>query len=200
MRPDGCTCGTRGPDDGSHLPGCPVVPFRRPEPAGPEPFVALTVCDVCNALFLGTGWCHDQRDPLTTSADLRCTWAEPSPRRSTVALICASQPVIAWWFDAWGHRVARCRKHFRESAAIAYALVSEFPGDPKVADRTLLAWWPWGPEAWKPADDRLRNLVKAGALIAAAIDVELLQGLPDVIDPGEEFEARFETASDGGEL
>lgn len=84
-------------------------------------------------------------------------------------------------------------------AAIAYALVSEFPGDPKVADRTLSAWWPWGPEAWKPAGDRLRNLVKAGALIAAAIDVEVLSFDP-VPDPGEEYEARFETASDGGEL
>lgn len=31
MRPDGCTCGTRGPADGSHLPGCPVMPFRRPD-------------------------------------------------------------------------------------------------------------------------------------------------------------------------
>lgn len=61
MRPDGCTCGTRGPADGSHLPGCPVVPFQRPEPGRPEPFVALTVCDVCQALFLGTAWCHDQR-------------------------------------------------------------------------------------------------------------------------------------------
>lgn len=68
------------------------------------------------------------------------------------------------------------------------------------AIRTLLAWWPWGPEAWKPADDRLRNLVKAGALIAAAIDVELLSFDDPVPDPGEEFEARFETASDGGEL
>ena len=32
--------------------------------------------------------------------------------------------------------------------------------------------WPWAPEAWKPTpDDRLRELVKAGALIAAAIDL-----------------------------
>ncbi len=31
--------------------------------------------------------------------------------------------------------------------------------------------WPWSPEWWKPTpDDRIRELVKAGALIAAAID------------------------------
>lgn len=30
--------------------------------------------------------------------------------------------------------------------------------------------WPWGPEWWKPADDPIRNLVKAGALIVAEIE------------------------------
>lgn len=30
--------------------------------------------------------------------------------------------------------------------------------------------WPWMPEWWKPSDDPIRNLVKAGALIAAEID------------------------------
>lgn len=30
--------------------------------------------------------------------------------------------------------------------------------------------WPWDAEYWKPTDDRVRQLVKAGALIAAEID------------------------------
>ena len=30
-------------------------------------------------------------------------------------------------------------------------------------------WWPWEEKWWKPKDD-LRNLVRAGALIAAEID------------------------------
>lgn len=30
--------------------------------------------------------------------------------------------------------------------------------------------WPWDKSWWKPSDDRIRNLVKAGALIAAEID------------------------------
>lgn len=30
--------------------------------------------------------------------------------------------------------------------------------------------WPWHPSYWKPTGDPVRDLVKAGALIAAAID------------------------------
>ena len=30
--------------------------------------------------------------------------------------------------------------------------------------------WPWSLDWWKPSDDPIRNLVKAGALIAAEID------------------------------
>lgn len=30
--------------------------------------------------------------------------------------------------------------------------------------------WPWDREWWKPSDDPIRNLAKAGALIAAEID------------------------------
>jgi hypothetical protein len=31
-------------------------------------------------------------------------------------------------------------------------------------------WWPWRVQDWKPTGDPVRDLVKAGALIAAAID------------------------------
>jgi hypothetical protein len=30
--------------------------------------------------------------------------------------------------------------------------------------------WPWGRSEWKPSDDPIENLVRAGALIAAEID------------------------------
>ena len=36
--------------------------------------------------------------------------------------------------------------------------------------KKLPALWPWDKEWWKPSDDPVRNLVKAGALIAAEID------------------------------
>lgn len=32
------------------------------------------------------------------------------------------------------------------------------------------SYWPWEAGWWKPSDDPIRNLVKAGALIAAEID------------------------------
>lgn len=49
------------------------------------------------------------------------------------------------------------------------------PGVPPVADGTGFDtyWaesWPWRDEDWKPTGDPVRDLVKAGALIAAAID------------------------------
>lgn len=36
--------------------------------------------------------------------------------------------------------------------------------------RAASALWPWQPEWFKPSDDPIRNLVRAGALIAAEID------------------------------
>lgn len=38
------------------------------------------------------------------------------------------------------------------------------PGEPAPYD------WPWAEEWWKPSSDPVKNLVKAGALIAAEID------------------------------
>lgn len=35
----------------------------------------------------------------------------------------------------------------------------------------LVSWWPWNKKWWKPTpEDRVRELAKAGALIAAEID------------------------------
>ena len=50
-------------------------------------------------------------------------------------------------------------------AAISYAMY-DLEGS---QDNYSYAWWPWEEIGWKPKD-RLRNLVRAGALIAAAID------------------------------
>lgn len=49
-------------------------------------------------------------------------------------------------------------------AAVCYAL----PHTENVPER-----WPWQDEEWKPSGDYIRDLVKAGALIAAEIDREL---------------------------
>ena len=39
-----------------------------------------------------------------------------------------------------------------------------------VAITALMEVWPWEKEGWKPSDDPIRNLTKAGAFIAAEID------------------------------
>lgn len=49
------------------------------------------------------------------------------------------------------------------NAAIAYA-INGSPNSPPPQR------WPWDAKWWKPSSDPIRNLVKAGALIAAEID------------------------------
>lgn len=59
-------------------------------------------------------------------------------------------------------------------AAICYAGMSGSlimdPDSGKEAKVGLVEEWPWHPNWWRPSDDPIRNLVKAGALIAAEID------------------------------
>ena len=54
-------------------------------------------------------------------------------------------------------------------AAIVYAWNYDEPPHSVHANRAP-SMWPWEESSWKPEDDPVRNLVKAGALIAAAID------------------------------
>lgn len=83
-------------------------------------------------------------------------------------------------------------------AAIAYALGSDLnqllTGRRKAVPGPR-TWWPWDLAALKlTPDDRVRELAKAGALIAAAIDVELaeiretIEGIPSdsVYNEGDE--------------
>jgi hypothetical protein len=55
------------------------------------------------------------------------------------------------------------------SAEVRGSCAEEWPAEMMTNPLTALAW-PWEHEAWKPSDDPVRNLVKAGALIAAEID------------------------------
>lgn len=60
-------------------------------------------------------------------------------------------------------------------AARSYAAVYDWPAE--MARERITAenvGWPWEMEWWKPTDDPIRNLAKAGALIAAEIDRLLL--------------------------
>lgn len=58
------------------------------------------------------------------------------------------------------------------SAGIAYA-VNALPDHPILIRDPYWDWWPWTSESWKPTGDRVVDLTKAGALIAAEIDREL---------------------------
>ena len=70
-------------------------------------------------------------------------------------------------------------------AAISYACAaadSRVSPDVMHYDRLVRpGWdWPWKLEQWKPSASAVRNLVKAGALIAAEIDrLRLLEQKPD---------------------
>jgi hypothetical protein len=66
-------------------------------------------------------------------------------------------------------RAAECYCHaaqtatLRDDAANYHKSVNGVP-------RGLSGLWPWDNEWWKPSNDPIRNLAKAGALIAAEID------------------------------
>lgn len=55
------------------------------------------------------------------------------------------------------------------AAARCYAKFAQYQPN-GTADGSHPQWWPWDEEWWKPSDDKIRNLVKGGALIAAEID------------------------------
>lgn len=55
-------------------------------------------------------------------------------------------------------------------AAICYVKRANIGPSYHPQTRPPLSAWPWDDECWKPSEDRVRNLVKAGALIAAEID------------------------------
>lgn len=57
-------------------------------------------------------------------------------------------------------------------AAACYAMPPELRQTYRAGfnPRYIASDWPWEASAWKPTSDRIRELVKAGALIAAEID------------------------------
>ena len=64
----------------------------------------------------------------------------------------------------------RHENHELALAAISYAAAVASP-DENRDGRQRPCWdWPWSEAQWKPSASDVRNLVKAGALIAAEID------------------------------
>lgn len=85
------------------------------------------------------------------------------------------------------------------AAAICYAEAGRgFDLEISARDGKWPMLWPWEPSWWKPSDDLVRNLVKAGALIAAEIDRVQRADTPSVAaDPAQGERLRdAETARD----
>lgn len=57
-------------------------------------------------------------------------------------------------------------QHVNESLSVAAACYA-LPANLRF---TIMHLWPWDRKWWKPSPDRIRDLTKAGALIAAEID------------------------------
>ena len=51
-----------------------------------------------------------------------------------------------------------------------FGVRQEIKANAKIAFEISPSDWPWEAEWWKPSKDPIKNLVKAGALIAAEID------------------------------
>lgn len=72
--------------------------------------------------------------------------------------------------DAEGWTPEHDAEHDRDDLALA-AVGYATPPHLRPLSGGAPRWWPWERRFWKPTpDDRVRELVKAGALIAAEID------------------------------
>lgn len=131
-------------------------------------------------------------EPYPRDADVRAVadWIENPPEWSAfevpgskgVALIAAErarQPAEE------GYTAEHDRGHAGElaTAGAAYAFGQGYqlqhpdtPGGRQYLDKVPAGMWPWAWDLWKPGRSAVRTLVKAGALIAAAIDSLLAEG------------------------
>jgi len=71
--------------------------------------------------------------------------------------------------DVEGYTVEHDAQHPEQMARAAASYAT--PAADRRMEYGVPELWPWTPDFWKPTpDDRVRELVKAGALIAAEID------------------------------
>ena len=83
------------------------------------------------------------------------------------------QITVEGWMDEHDDKhgageLAFAAKAYAEHAGFQSAIEGSEYG--KVKTNYIPDMWPWDPKWWKPINDRVRNLAKAGALIAAEID------------------------------
>lgn len=95
------------------------------------------------------------------------------------AELIAAERVRQIYGEGWTaeHDAGRCTGDLAR-AAHCYIHAAELNMSRSPLPGRLPKNWPWEDEFWKPSPDPIRNLVKAGALIAAEID--RLQAAPPV--------------------
>lgn len=101
------------------------------------------------------------RQAVIAAQDINQDFEEPTPTPGTVLIMQERERQI--------HEEGWTAEHDAEypegrlaQAGACYAL--------KLANREMPLIWPFPPAWWKPSEDPVRNMVKAGALIAAEID------------------------------
>jgi hypothetical protein len=74
-----------------------------------------------------------------------------------------------WQIEVEGWTVDHDKEH--DCAELAFAAATYAPPSfTTTKDFKRIHLWPWDKGWWKPSDDRIKELTKAGALIAAEID------------------------------
>ena len=78
-----------------------------------------------------------------------------------------------------GHTTAKDRTHTGQELALGAFCYLERAAQDKLPqdDKSIPHIWPWNRSDWRPKDTRVRNLVVAGALVAAEIDRLYATGL-----------------------
>lgn len=111
-------------------------------------------------------WLASSEFDLAAIVDRYAAAPQTAPLSAALADIAAErrrQMEVEGWTPE--HDDAYQEGHLADAAA-CYAL---FAHDTGASKGSIPAWWPWRNEWWKPTTAR-RNLVKAGALIAAEIE------------------------------
>ncbi len=103
-----------------------------------------------------------------------CGWQEATPPPDGAQLIAADRKrqveAEGWTADHDDEEHSACELT-QAATAYAYHVVGQVNGACWPEDEaTVPPSWPWHMDWWKPSDDPIRNLVKAGALLAAEID------------------------------
>lgn len=102
---------------------------------------------------------------LSASPPERPTPAAPQSGAEMIAAERKRQVDVEGWTPEHDDRH---RDH--EMLAAAYSYIRKAWASPRVEMRVPPSSWPWEASWWKPSADPIRNLIKAGALIAAEID------------------------------